>query len=396
MPRCAIFTEVGYYNYGNRLLCYATCKIFASLGVDAEIIRVKNDDENLPFLIRLKRKIKNAFKLRFNHMLIKTFNLFVKGIKKRVIRTQYQRFVDFSMAHIVEKDYGLSKYYFPPSFSSHFDFFVVGSDQVWNPLFGNTNVPGTVFFLPFVRNEKRAFMFSTSFGVSKDDFFAQAIKIPGLADAYRNALSRMSHISCREDAGVEITNSLVGKGQILVDPTMILTQEEWLSMAKEPTFLPSRVKGRNGYAVLLFWGVLPRFLKKRIKKFCEDRNLEPISLNNLFDESAYVIDPAEFVYLLANADAIYTDSFHGTVFSILFEVPFFTFDPFGYGFNVNSRLDTLLRIFNFKERFIKNAKEFCPEGKDFRMDFSEVREILSREREKAIHFLKTAISEKMT
>ena len=397
MPRCAVFSIVDYNNYGNRLVCAATCKIFASLGVDAEIVFVENEDENPPFCTRLRKDIKNAFDLmRAKAFLVfveRFAKYFVKAVKKRVIKARRQRFITFSAEHVVEKDYGLSKYHFPPSFPAHFDFFVLGGDQVWNPFLLCTNVPGTVYFLPFAGNGKRAFMFSTSFGVSKDAFFGQTAKIPGLTDAYREALSRMNPISCREDSGVEITNALVGRGQVLIDPVMTLTREEWLAMAKKTDFLTSRVNGKNGYAVLFFLGKLPRVLKKRIKKICGDKNLAPISLNDLFDESAYVADPAEFLYLLANADAVYTDSFHGAALSILFEFPFFVFERLGYNIDMGTRFDTLLRKFGLEDRLIKDMRKFCPEDREFCIDFLNAREILSREREKTIRFLKTALDE---
>jgi hypothetical protein len=402
MPRCAIFTIVGYSNYGNRLVCTATCKIFALFGVDAEIMLVKC--ERLSFSMRVERKIKKALSYRFDKMIIKTCHFFAaylaekaKKLKEhryaKLIQLRRNRFIAFSAEHIVEKDYGLSKTYFPLSFSDKFNFFVVGGDQVWNPFFDYTKIPETIYFLPFIKSGKRAFMFSTSFGISKDTFFAKVAEVPGLLEAYREALSRMCHISCREDAGVEITHSLVGKGQVLVDPTMTLTSEEWLNIAKEPGFLKPRIGGRRGYALTYFLGKFPHSLKKKIKKNCINENLALVVLNDFFDASAYTSDPAEFVYLVANAQAVYTDSFHGAVFSILFETPFFVFERLGHKVDMLSRMDTLLRKFALEDRRVKDIADFYPGERDFSRDFSETRKILSTEREKAIRFLKIAFSE---
>jgi hypothetical protein len=357
--------------------------------------------ETLSFSVKIKRKIRKAFSYRFDKMLTETCRFFVrcftdkiKGHKyARVVRLRRERFIAFSTEHVVERDHGLSKFSFPPSFPSEFEFFALGGDQVWNPFFDCTNVPGTVYFLPFAGGDKRAFMFSTSFGVSKDAFFARAAEVPGLVDAYRDALFGMDHISCREDAGAEITNALAGRGEVLSDPTMILTREEWLSMARKPEFLISRTDGRKGYVLSYFLGDLPRALKKKIKKFCEDKNLALIMLNDPADEPVYVSDPAEFVYLVANAHTVYTDSFHGAVFSILFEIPFFVFERLGSNVNMLSRMDTLLRKFDIEKRLVKNTRDFCPEEQDFIVNFSKTRAILSKEREKAMRFLKTVFSE---
>jgi hypothetical protein len=397
MPHCAVFTIVGYSNYGNRLVCAATCKIFVSLGVDAEIILVKNADDTVPFSANLKRKVKKALSCRIDEMIVKTCRFFatylVKKYKYKLIRLRRDRFIAFSAKHIVEKDHEVSKTHFPPSFSAEFDFFVVGGDQVWNPFFDYTKIPGTIYFLPFIKGGKRAFMFSTSFGVSKDAFFARTAEVPGLLEAYREALSRMSYISCREDAGAEITNALVGKGQVLVDPTMTLTPEEWFEIAKEPEFLKPRIDTKRGYVLTYFLGEFPRSLKRKIKKTCVNENLALVALNDLFDAPAYISDPAEFVYLVANAQAVYTDSFHGAAFSILFETPFFVFERLGHEIDMLSRMDTLLRKFVLEDRRVKNAADFCPGERDFSTDFSEARKILSAEREKAIQFLKMAFDE---
>jgi hypothetical protein len=400
MRRCAIFTLAGYYNYGNRLVCAATCKIFASLGVKAEIILIENENANLPFFVKLRRKIKKALRYRFDKILVGVCPFLLKYVARKIQKHKYaeinrlrkQRFIAFSSEHIIEKGYGLSTTHFPPSFPDKFDFFVIGGDQVWNPFFECADVPGSVYFLPFLKDSQRAFMFSTSFGISKEAFFAKAEEIPGLLDAYRASLSKMAFISCREEAGVEIIRELAGRGEVLVDPTMTLTREEWLSIAKEPAFLNHRLKGRNGFILLYFLGNLPRLLKEKIIRFCKDKNFELIAVNDPTDREAYITDPAEFVYLIAKARTIYTDSFHGAVFSLLLETVFFVFERSGDHLNMMSRMDTLLRKFDLEKRLIRDVEGFHPEDANFSMDFSKPRAILSEERKKAILFLKTAFN----
>jgi hypothetical protein len=372
--------------------------------VDAEIMLVENENDNLSFSVKLKRKIKKALRYRLDKMVVEICMFLAKRVTKEVndrkyaeiIRLRQERFIAFSSEHINEKDYGLSTTGFPLSFPDKFDFFVIGGDQVWNPFFGCTCVPGSVYFLPFLRDNQRAFMFSTSFGVSKEAFFAKAAETPGLLDAYRNSLSRMSFISCREEAGVEITGELAGRGDVLIDPTMTLTRDEWLHIAKEPRFLNSRLKDRDGFILLYFLGDLPGLLKKKITRFCKDKNLALIAVNDPTDEEAYIADPAEFVYLTAKARTVYTDSFHGVVFSLLFETAFFVLERLGFRIDMMSRMNTLLRKFDLEKRLIRNIKDFHHEDADFSMDFSKQRVILSEEREKAILFLKTAFKKMET
>jgi hypothetical protein len=171
---------------------------------------------------------------------------------------------------------------------------------------------------------------------------------------------------------------------------MTLTPEEWLGIAKEPGFLKSRIDGKKGYALTYFLVELPPPVKKKIKEACANENLALVSLNDFSDAPAYISDPAEFVYLTANAQAVYTDSFHGSVFSILFETPFSVFERLGYGVE---RIDTLLRKFALEDCLVpsRDMMNFSPGGRV--TDFSRARKILSEEREKAIRFLKMAIGE---
>lgn len=106
---------------------------------------------------------------------------------------------------------------------------------------------------------------------------------------------------------------------------------------------------------------------------------------NLKYEKFYTVDPAEFVSLFANASLIMTDSFHGTIFSIIFEKPFIAYKRE----QMNSRIDSLLKMFNLNERKIENiAKENY-----FEINYDRKSIILKQEREKSFNYLKTAIEE---
>src|SRR5699024_4424214 len=119
-----------------------------------------------------------------------------------------------------------------------FDFFIVGSDQVWNP----HNLHGTSFyFLDFAPKEKRI-SYSASFGI--DSIPEKYEKL------YIEKLSEMSHISVREHAGANIVKKLTGTdAPVLVDPTMLLTKDEWLSLSKRASNRP-----KSPYMLTYFLG----------------------------------------------------------------------------------------------------------------------------------------------
>ena len=109
------------------------------------------------------------------------------------------------------------------------------------------------------------------------------------------------------------------------------------------------------------------------------------------EENNDVIGPAEFVYLIANSNGVFTNSFHATVFSLLFEKSFIVFDravekETG---NMSSRLDTFLNKFNIKGQRIVNVSELDnihPE-----VDYKKIGEILQKERKIAEDYLKEAL-----
>lgn len=99
------------------------------------------------------------------------------------------------------------------------------------------------------------------------------------------------------------------------------------------------------------------------------------------------VGPSEFLYLLRNAEIILTDSFHATVFSILFHKKFITFSR--EGLNMNSRIVSLADMIGKKNCINKYGDLDCENG----IDYTRVDEVLKKEREKSINFLKKALED---
>jgi exopolysaccharide biosynthesis predicted pyruvyltransferase EpsI len=103
----------------------------------------------------------------------------------------------------------------------------------------------------------------------------------------------------------------------LADPILLLTKEKWLSIAKEASNKP-----KDKYLLTYFLGGIPTQYKKEIKKTAKENNLEIINLGDIKEKDTYQTGPSEFIDYINNCSVMFTDSFHGTVFSILFEKPF--------------------------------------------------------------------------
>lgn len=336
-------------NYGNRLQNYAVQEVLKKQGFEAITIK------NIPPL-----NTKNKMLLRFGKYVLR--NIIRKKDKERL-----KRFKEFNT------NIKFSNMYITPytKISNKFDYFSTGSDQVWNPKFGRLS---DVDLLSFAIPEQRI-SFSASFGISE---------LPESAKKKaKRELEKFKSISVREDRGKEIVEELTERKdvQVLVDPTMLLTSEEWDKVANKPEQLKT-----DKYILNYFLGEMSEKRKKEIERIAKENNCEIINIldkNNPF----YQTGPCEFLYLEKNAFLICTDSFHSSVFAILYNRPFVVFDREDSNVKMNSRLDTLLKKFKLENRWYKDKIT----EEQLKVDYKEPYIILEEERKKAKEFLENAI-----
>lgn len=350
MRKVGIITINDNDNYGNRLQNYATQTFLSKLNFECITIR------NKPLLNKKKnyilRNIKSfIFKNKHNENRVRE-ELFKKFNEK--INFSKETFNWFNLKWL--KDY---------------DYFITGSDQVWNPNFGRLR---EVDLLEFVESKKRV-SFSASFGISI------------LPEQYRKNLEKnlkdYKAISVREKVGKEIIEDVVGRTdvEVLVDPTMLLSAEEWDKVSKKPEQLKT-----ERYILNYFLGELSEERKKEIQRIANENNCEVI---NILDKNSpfYETGPSEFLYLEKNAFLICTDSFHSSVFAILYNKPFIVFDREDSHENMNSRLETLLSKFKLENRWYKGHIT----DELLKVDYTEAYKILDTERKKSEDFLKRAL-----
>lgn len=213
-----------------------------------------------------------------------------------------------------------------------------GSDQVWNPNFGRLK---DVDLLSFVRPEQRV-AFSASFGIEKLPREEQK--------RAKEELQKFKAISVREEKGKEIIEEFMQRRdiEVLVDPTMLLQAKQWSKIAKKPESLET-----NKYILTYFLGKISEKRKEEIEKVAKENSCQII---NILDKNGpfYQTGPSEFLYLEKNAFLICTDSFHSSVFAILFHRPFVVFDREDSNEKMNSRLNTLLKKFDLQEAWYQN------------------------------------------
>lgn len=369
MNKVAIFTLNGYYNYGNRLQNYAMQEILKSLNLDVETIINNRKSTNNK---KLKDRIYNLLKCQPNEIYNKLYNKFSKNGIDYNTNKRTEVFKKFTLEYINETDYSISKDNIPKGLSIIYDYFITGSDQVWNP----RNLHGSsVYFLTFAEEHKRI-AYAPSFGVSE-------IK-PEFLENYKEWISGMHKLSVREDDGAKIIKELTGRdAPVLVDPTLLITREKWLSIAKEASNKP-----KVRYLLTYFLGGIPDNYKNQIKNIVKENKLEVINLGDNREKDTYRTGPSEFIDYINDCSIFFTDSFHGAVFSILLEKPFIVFKRAG-STSMYSRIDTLLNKFELNDR---KAENMPWEENVFEIDFSHVPPILEAERKKSIEYLKNALN----
>lgn len=362
MKRIGIITLNGYFNYGNRLQNYALQEVLKSLGVDVETILVdtRTNDKDMTF----KELIKKIITILWNWLNRKKFE------KLRIERVT--RFKEFSDEYIKETKFCISNHNIPEDLTHNYDYFVTGSDQVWNPLYIQNS---SIYFLVFAPPNKRI-AYAPSFGISH---------IPNIyLEDYKRWISEMASLSIREETGGDIIRSLTGREAIvLVDPTLLLTKEKWLEISKESVYKPKR-----NYLLTYFLGEQTEDSENMIKEASEVNELTIINLSDVKDEKRYSVDPREFIDYIDSSSVLFTDSFHGCVFSILLEKPFVVFERSGLTSSMTSRIDTLLSTFQLHSRKWDNLKM----DEIFQLDYSHIAPILESERTKGICYLQGALN----
>ncbi len=351
MKKIGIITINDYNNYGNRLQNYA---------VQQYIMKYYNDVKTIKNIGYLNKSL--SIKNKLHYLLSRIKTIIIKNERK------------MCFAKFNENIEETKKVFYLNGFNNlnEFDYLIVGSDQVWNPKIGRL----TNFDLLSNIDCTNKISFSASFGISE------------LPEQYKkkakDALMQFKEISVREEAGKKIVEDLTGRKdvEVLVDPTMLLTAEEWDNVSNKPEQLKT-----DKYILNYFLGELSEKRKNEIDRIAKENGCKII---NMLDSNSpfYKTGPAEFLYLEKNAFLICTDSFHACVFSILYNRPFIVFEREDNNVSMNSRIDTLLNKFHLQDRRYNN--KILQE--QLKCDYSNVYEILEEERKRTNEFLNKALN----
>ena len=263
-----------------------------------------------------------------------------------------------------------------------YDVLVCGSDQIWNP---NVARPG--FLLAGIGNGCRKISYAAS--IARDSLSSQekTVMIP--------LIERFDFISVREKTARNILQECTDKPVYeVLDPALMLDAQKWNQIVDIESY------NCKPYALAFFFSDSLEY-RRYIEKYCSKLGLElhfiPFAAeyikndelgqaNRIFD-----IGPKEFLEQFKNASCVFTDSFHGSVFSLIFQKEFWVFERDSNNkVSKNSRLYDLLDKFELSDRLVKEPSKILSE-ENGKIDYSRVGQLLEVNRERSKEFILKAI-----
>ena len=362
--KAGLVTFYHIHHYGALLQAAATERAVESLGGECEIIDYYVNQNN--DLFRKPTGVGSA--AADVHT----------ALHYKALRDRYQRFERFSKDHLRISGHRFESLEELRSAELPYDLILSGSDQIWNPKIFPDGRFDPVFFGTF--SSRRKIAYAPSFGVPH---------IPeGMEEELRSYLESFSHISVRERQGREIVKEITGKDvPVVLDPTLLLTAEQWSAMAVPPD--------RSGGYILCYCISKPGALAPYIQRLAEETGLPVVQLcgirQKVHPKAACVLDagPSEFLGLFQNASYVCTNSFHGTVFSVQFQKPFFTaVAPSELAAPESSRTFSILSRLGLTERIIGTG---ATAGLDATIDWADVDRRLRAARQSSLDYLRAAL-----
>jgi hypothetical protein len=349
-------------NYGQQLQLFALQEFLRKLGHN-------------PFLIRYDRS-KDIGKRNYLNLFnpFKVWEYLMKSRNKRkslkYSALQPSRHFDSFRKKYTEESDVIYNYNTIRENPPHADVYITGSDQVWRSV-----CPAE--FLQFGDDDIIRVSYAASFGLSK--FPKKSMKTK------QQYLKKFNYISVRENDGLFLCKKMgFSNAQIVLDPTMLLDRDYYIKR-----FSLNQSSNNEDYLVLYLLGDLKGICVDEIYNFAEENNLKVryVDTHGQYNEKEKIYPTIEeWLNLILNAKFVITNSFHGTVFSLLLHVKFCSIKKG----SSDGRLYTLLERFKLEKNIYSNSLQCCYNN-DINWFFVE--EVISKEKKESITFLKKVLGE---
>ena len=350
-------------NYGGILQCYALQTVLERMGNEVSVLYVKK----VAWYIRLRLIFSRFIKA---YILKTEPEYYGMKTEKEILMQNTQPFIN--------KYIRLKKVQGWQCFSEKdFNAIIVGSDQIWRPFYFQPIQNAYLSFAQSWKNVKRI-AYAASFGTDEWEYTSEETKVCS------ELIKKFDAVSVRELSGVNLCRKYLQINAIqLVDPTLLLSPDDYLSIISDATL----TERRNGLLCYILDGTEEKYQFANI--LATQKGLTPFLVNNPKTETdEYFADRIQlpvdqWIAGFRDAEFVVTDSFHGCIFSILFNKPFIVI---GNTIRGMSRINSLLKIFHLENRLVMvgDTQAFLERSS---IPWEEINCILEKERKRAFEFL---------
>lgn len=337
--KIAIMTVINTPNYGAVLQAYALQQKIESYGISCDIINYYNtfQEQKFSFMGRPKG-------MSFSYYLCKKVLFpYRKKQMNTILRFQNN---NLHMTKCIKESEELEK------LSEEYDSFICGSDQIWNN--ENINNYNPAYFLSFA-GERRKIAYAPSFAKEYESLSQTDI------DFYKKWLPNIDYLSVREESGIEIVERIIeSTPQVVCDPVFLIGRQKWEKVCEIEK--PENKK----YIFIFLLGNTTNFeMNKKIvreaKTVAKKRGLQVkllvMGLTSLLFHSIKTPTVESWLALIRDSEIVYTNSFHGAVFSIIFKKVFYSCIDDNLKAKENTRVFNLLHRLGLEDRLVKVSEK---------------------------------------
>lgn len=370
MKKIGIATLYETDNYGTCLQAFALIESIKRFAYDCEVMQFNRNRECVR---RSQLEILKGIGLQ------KAFDII---LSKGTIKRQKQIFSNFRKTYlpVSEQKYTM-KNIFNTDLQSY-DAFVTGSDMVWS---WESKEFLDYYFLRFVKKGKRI-AYAPSFG--NTEFTEEMVEY------YMKALEDIDYLSCREEKGAQFVFNMTKRNcELVFDPTLLIEKKEWIN------FFGLKKENKNPTALVYIFGDIPTSNLSQLKKMLGKRSqirYIPEKYSQYRHERKYGTDalgPVEYLERFYNADFVVTNTFHGLVFSLVFEKPFVLYhrgEEEHWRIH-EERMGSLLNQLELSDRYLYMSEPLSPNL--LTLDYSTLENFIDRKREESLKYLENALRE---
>lgn len=357
ISKIGIITWHYYGNFGSALQSFALQEKISQLGYDVEFVNYRNPKFGRPsYFKKTVRIIIGSTLGLFN-------NRFIFGQPKfshKYLREGRCAMDSYQLSRVTEK----------------YDALVCGSDQIWAP-----NVFNPIYFAEFAKEGIRKISYAASIGLNE---------IPDiLVETYRKLLSDFYVVSIREEEGQKLLKERCGiEAKVVIDPTLLYDSKFYEKIQR-------KVPNINGKYLFCYFLNENHQYRNRVEKYAKMHDLQIIGVSSNKEDKVWMkmlerLGADHFIWLINHAEAVMTDSYHGTIFSLLFHKNFWVFVRFEENNPIcqNSRIRQLQTYFGLQGHVL-DTKDSIFENQI--IDYSLIDNALAKLRFSSITFLKNAL-----